>query len=249
MKILVLVLSSNSLTHFINRQFQKITWGRDDRLQIIYYLGGKNKNVLKGNNLFLNSGKRYADIPKKTLDAFEWCFENLDFDILFRTNASTYIDVDRLIHYVENNRIQYSGSAGTVVIDEEKIEFASGSGYFLSRKILEIVLKNKSTWNLNLVDDVGLAFLLKEMKIINEPFYKNELIGFPLFNDINFELFQTRCKLDHVNLPRIFEGVMMIFLSRYYKRFKLGKNNIKLLERLLFYFFKAIQKFYPKKFL
>ena len=248
MKILVLVLSSNSLTHFVNRQFQKTTWGKDSRLQIIYYLGGKKKNELIGNKLFLDSSKKYKDIPIKTLDALEWCFENLEFDILFRTNASTYIDVDKLIHFVESNRINYAGSAGVEVIDNKKIEFGSGSGYFLSRNVLESVIKNKSKWNLNLPDDVGLAVLLKKLKIKNVSFYKNELIGFPLFKDINFDLFQTRCKLDHVNLPRIFEGVMMLFLSNYYKRYKKGIYTNRVLEKLLFYFFKAIQKFYPKKF-
>lgn len=251
MKIIILVLSSNSPVHFINRFFQKTTWAKSTfkNVQIINYFGGYKTTKFKNNNLLLDASNKFTDIGEKTYNAFKWCNKNLDFDFIFRTNSSSYIDVGNLIEYINNNnQITYSGSKAQAILRDKKYEFASGSGYFVSKQGVEQIVSNKNLWDFSLPDDVGLGELFTKLGIKNTIFKKNEITRFPLFEDIDYMLFHTRCKLNHLNIPRFFEGIVFLRLQRNYKLFKRKKKPLKILDYLVYYLFKFVQKFYPKKY-
>ena len=252
MKIIILILSSNSPVHLLNRLFQKSTWAKNEyeNVQIIHYLAWNKKTIFKNNNLYLDTSKNFIDIGEKTYNAFEWCNTNLAFDFLFRTNSSSYIDVYNLIEFVNqnSNNIKYSGSEATAYLRESNYKFASGSGYFVSKETIENILLNKDLWDFSLPDDVGLGDLLKKLGIKNFIFKKNEIERFPLFNDVDYTLFHTRCKLNHLNIPRFFEGFVFLRLQKNYRLYKKNKTRFEQIDKLIFYIFKIIQKIYPKKY-
>lgn len=119
----------------------------------------------KGTQLNLNEGEIVTHVPdiysligEKTLDAFQACYENLDFDYIFRTNVSSYIDLEALRFFLKDKPRDnfYAGAIGNL----HGVSFASGSGYFLSRDLVIKTLENRSFWNHNFIDDVSLGKLL-----------------------------------------------------------------------------------------
>ena len=252
MKIIILVLSSNSPVHLLNRFFQKSTWAKNkyDNVQIIHYLARNKKTKFKNNNLYLNTSKNFVDIGEKTYNAFEWCNTHLDFDFLFRTNSSSYVDVKNLVEFVNQNskNIKYSGSEATAFLRESNYRFASGSGYFVSKETIKNIVFNKDLWDFSLPDDVGLGNLLDKLGVKNSTFKKNEIVRFPLFNDVDYNLFHTRCKLNHLNIPRFFEGFVFLRLQKNYQLYRNNKTRFAQIDALIFYIFKFIQKIYPKKY-
>ena len=44
-------------------------------------------------------------------------------------------------------------------------KFASGSGYFISKDLIKIVITNKNKWKHGLIDDVALGVILNKVKI------------------------------------------------------------------------------------
>jgi hypothetical protein len=100
----------------------------------------------------------YSLIGKKTLDAFEACVQEMDFDYIFRTNVSSYVDLQTLNDFIQDKPKEnyYAGTLG----NHQGIDFASGSGYFISKDLVVKVLKNRGLWDHNLIDDVSLGKLL-----------------------------------------------------------------------------------------
>lgn len=251
-KIVVLVLSSNHLVARFNRIFQKLSWVIDHpNIKIIFYLGGYKKTEFVGKNtLKLSSSKKFQDIGVKTIDAFEWVDNNLDYDFIFRTSASSFLFIPKLIEFVNRNfkNIDYSGVIAQARYIGKDIKFASGSGYFVSKKTVSIILNNKNLWNHKLIDDVALGEFLKEFNIEPFNFDRNSINVFPSYESINYELFLTRCKINQFNLPRILETIYMLKLKNNYKIFH---NNLKFnknYEKVNLLLVKIIQKFYPRKF-
>lgn len=166
MKILILVLSfddNNLYTKFY--EAQKNTWDSDkiDDVDTFYYFGNHSKDEIIGDKIFVNTGEGVPNCGYKTIKAFE-LIKNLDFDFVFRTNATSYIDKKMLLEFIKTKPKDrfYSGYIGFY----EGIKFASGSGYFISKDIIDIILNFKNDWNHDLIDDVALSKVLLKNNII-----------------------------------------------------------------------------------
>ena len=109
--------------------------------------------------IITNTPEDWSLIGLKTLLAFKFVLENYNFDYLFRTNTSSYVDTDLLIDTLSNfpKRNVYGGVIGKAFNDKE---FASGAGILLSRDLVERICANADNWKHGLVDDVALADLI-----------------------------------------------------------------------------------------
>ena len=101
----------------------------------------------------------WAFIGEKTLQAFKYLLEYYDFDFIFRTNTSSYVDSTRLIQRLSDMPKSgvYAGFVGTSL---GKLRFASGAGILLSRDVVERICDHASEWKHGLIDDVALADLV-----------------------------------------------------------------------------------------
>lgn len=145
----------------------------------------------------------YSLIGAKTVAAFDLSLQNFNFDYIYRTNVSSYIDLPALNSYIGNKpRINfYAGVIG----EYQKIQFASGSGYFISRDLVTEVVRRKEYWDHNLVDDVSLGkFLTQVLDVnieavgrvdLNPQYYDLNLIG----SKTSYP-FHYRCKSSDPNL-------------------------------------------------
>jgi len=174
MKLLILVLASNddftmSLVNTI-----KSTWGQDsnDNIQIMYYYGDKDKNEIIGDDIFLTCDDSYgAPMIKKTLDALQIVYDNVDFDIMFRTNTSNYIRTKMLYSILKKYEPKdlYGGTYPNM-LDYNNL---SGQGMIFSKDVVGKILKNKDIkipahiwWEDGLITH-ALMHIYKENYIIN----------------------------------------------------------------------------------
>jgi len=168
-RVLVLVLGARVAPYPALIRTIRETWASVavDGVETIFYYGGDALRF-DGDELVLPVSGGALDIGRKTIACFDWALANRDFDLVYRTNCSSYIDLPNLFGYaLEHGGGQrfYSGLIGTF----EQLPFASGSGYFVSRDLVELVVQEKTAWRHELLDDVALADLLARSGVGPKP--------------------------------------------------------------------------------
>jgi hypothetical protein len=171
MKILVLALGARAEPYPALMRAQRETWASAhvEDVETLFYLGGHALTVQDG-ELLLPVSDELRDVGRKTLAAFEWAVSNRDFDLVFRTNSSSYVDLINLRQYAHEHGRDcrfYGGFLGLF----DKLPFASGSGYFLSRDLVELVLEYGGEWRHDWddADDAALADVLARRGVTPEP--------------------------------------------------------------------------------
>jgi hypothetical protein len=160
MRTLVLVLGTRFRPYPMLIRAAEATWASVavPDVEVIFYFGNGGPRESRG-HLTLPVPDDFAHIGEKTIVCFEYLLENREFDLVFRTNCSSYVDLANLRSYAaEHARAQgfYAGTSST----HDGVAFASGSGYFLSRDLVELVVHERDSWNHELLDDVALGLLL-----------------------------------------------------------------------------------------
>jgi hypothetical protein len=95
-------------------------------------------------------------IGLSTIEAFSYVLENYDFQYIFRTNSSSYVNLQKLLRLTESlpKTGVYAGFEGRIL---RQTAFASGAGYLLSRDIVEAICLSPGLWRHGLIDDIALA--------------------------------------------------------------------------------------------
>ena len=261
-RLILLVLCSRNYLSFISSRTQKKTWSKNStNLKIIHFIGASKKNnreieYIKDSTheyLVLETDDSYANLAKKTLMAIEEVYKRYEFDYIFRTNTSSYIDLDAINNYFENYKDELS-YAGVHVNTVEGDLIASGAGIFLSKKNIKLLLENKSNINYDLPDDVAIAKFLASHKIYPKNIERKDLKHIPTPKDLkNEKYFHYRCRLD----PQ-YHRILEPGLIRYLDRCKNGSFIVSIINfiylKALFYitnFYlvkKVLQKYYSYKF-
>jgi hypothetical protein len=197
-KIIILILSVNKDPWLkIENDGIRKTWGNNNNKQvsILYYYGGVNENKLVEDKLFLSSPEGWANIGRKTICAFDYILQNFEFDYIFRTNTSSYVDINLFLEKIKNkskNNI-YEGEK----IFYNGIEYASGCGYLISKDVSRLIVKNKDQWDHNLPDDVAISKLLSKFNIFCKTAdLWNMNIPEIAKKQIPLDYFHYRCKCD-----------------------------------------------------
>lgn len=118
---------------------QRATWMSDQlpNLTSFFYYGSAESKHLKDQELYLQSPEG-PNITDKTIKMFKYCLDNLEFDFLFRTNISSYVNINRLYKYCQTLKPQdiYQGYIGVY----SGIKYASGSGILFSKDVVKIII-------------------------------------------------------------------------------------------------------------
>ena len=162
MKTLVLVLATRQPPFPELVQTVKSTWAsvEVDDVDVLFYFGGDTL-LLDGRDLTLPVPDDLPNVGRKTLACFEYVLEHMSFDVTFRTNCSTYIDLPNLQRYVgEHARPSrfYAGKGANL----DGIDFATGTGIFLSRDLVQLLVDDAASWDHTYLDDVAIAKVLRE---------------------------------------------------------------------------------------
>ncbi|MES2287392.1 MAG: hypothetical protein V4547_16990 [Bacteroidota bacterium] len=139
MRILIMVLSSQNDIYPELRKTQQETWDsiQVDGVETIYYLGGSgevvwNKINESSQELILACSDDYYMMHWKFKQALLH-IEYSDFDFIFKTNASSYVNKKLLLEFAETLPKQKCNCG----IDGGG--FASGCGVFFSKDCLDIL--------------------------------------------------------------------------------------------------------------
>ena len=124
---------------------------------------------------------------QKTIQAFEWAINNINFDYLIRPTPSSYVNLDYIEKMIDDdffkNEIVYAGTVHSLN-DKDGTEkfFISGSTLILNRKCVELIVQNKTHWNHEYWDDVALGDLLQNLDIKFTDLPRTDIEGNPLNN-------------------------------------------------------------------
>jgi hypothetical protein len=198
MKILIGILSCNN-KDYLHPLYEGClkTWNsiNTDKVQTVCYFGDSEKNIQDGIFLRLSSPDSYAGVSLKTIDFFKFALQNFEFDYLFRTNISSYVNKKNLYQWLSDKPRNnfYSGVIGNYM---GRINFASGSGFTLSKDLVVDLCKNSHKLNYGLIDDVMIGeYMMNKISIYPAPridfTHPSQVISFDLNN------FHFRCKCEY----------------------------------------------------
>jgi len=166
MKLIILIIDSLEPHYVRLKQTQKDTWNNKNFNNHTTFYYSFNNSVDKithtDTDLIIPGNEGFFNIGKKTLIAFDYILNNFDFDFVFRTNLSSYIDTKLLYEHINNNNLIYDGIVGNF---KGLFEFCSGSGYVIRKDIIKKVIDNQNIWNHQLIDDCSLAEVLHKQNI------------------------------------------------------------------------------------
>lgn len=157
--VLVLVLSADfhPYDEMINTSLS--TWDSIDvdGVKSIYYCCGSKPNTDK--IIYLNIPDGLFQMGRKTLMAFEWVLNNIQFDYLARVNSSCYVRKKQLFEHCQT--LPETIFQGLITDSCYDIRYLWGGGqYIISRNILEDVVKNKDEWRHDIIEDVAMSDLV-----------------------------------------------------------------------------------------
>lgn len=177
-KIIILILSTNDKRYNDFVAACKNTWvkqAHQNSIKCFFYQGGEDEDHLSSDTIYLKVNDSLAYTGEKLYKALHFIErQGIEYDYIFRTNLSSYIFMKNLIKFIKeySNDKLYSGIIGSYnilnsfvnkfnllnrissKISKRKIvKFASGSGFFISRNNVQIILKDQNL-NFSLIDDV-----------------------------------------------------------------------------------------------
>jgi hypothetical protein len=137
----VLILVQSSMVPGYDKLFEvnKETWGTG--FDVWYYFGRINQeNEVERVYNCLYFKFREDQYTEKNLAAFKWIYENILFDYIFFCCSGSYIDKIEMQKFIADKPLNkfYCGIASF----SDGADFASGSGFFLSRDLVKMVIDN-----------------------------------------------------------------------------------------------------------
>ena len=171
MKIIYLAIASEDPIHKRDEFAQLKTFVNDfdQDSQMFWLHGGSEKGCyIEGNHVYVDVDETYSNILAKTVRGIEYISQNCDFDILIRTNVSTYFDDSRIRKlllglnltgnffggYVENCRDYFESG-------DKLISFVSGTGIFLSKDSARVLSRLICSQYRGIPDDVAISQYMK----------------------------------------------------------------------------------------
>jgi hypothetical protein len=206
-KILILILSTkdNRYDDFINNC--RNTWvanARERGIRCIFYCGGANADKLKNDKLELSCDDSLEGTAYKLFRALEFIEKNnIEYTHIFRTNLSSFIFIEQFIKYcigipktfyggvigkfnkiILLNRFHRISLLSSKFLKFQIIPYASGSGFFISKDLVNSILNNNDL-KFNYIDDVmiGNALLGCEITFITRFDIANTIKNIPFDQD------------------------------------------------------------------
>jgi hypothetical protein len=185
MKVIFLVIASEDPVHERDLATQRETWAKNlpEGFRVVWLRGSNEQQVeLRDDTLFVPCPELYGNILEKTILGVNLLIEKFDFDILIRTNVSTYFNPERL--RAELTKDRYSKRFFGGYIDRTKggyfgesvsLEYISGTGIFLSRIAAERLSALDYRTYRNIPDDVAISHFLEGMDVRKTRMARNNL--------------------------------------------------------------------------
>lgn len=205
MKILILVLSYDNPPYDALMRAQKATWAsmKHPGVATAFYYGGLLEKDFEGKDFDLAAGLDNGgiiDIQLKCTDSYYYMADkfqraleyviDMRWDLIFRTNSSSYVNIDRLVEFAEKLPKEKC-YAGWEIVGNDGYNIVSGAGIFMSRDVAEILM-NEIDPKFEREEDVYIGQLLHEagIPIIDD----KSRLDYPFESDKMDEAYHFRLK-------------------------------------------------------
>ena len=192
-KILIMVMSCNDDFFIKQESIIKETWSNKinkfDNINYLIYRGDsdiqKHKYDKQNHILTLKCEDNIDNTFKKTYYAFNLAHKIFDYDYIFRTNTSTYVNIEllnALIQQLDNDEILWSSdlySLSNSFCPYPLYLYGRGNGMILSKKLVNIILKEGIGYlYLNKCDDWIIGNILNSYWIKQDKNYLDYIKGY-----------------------------------------------------------------------
>ena len=195
-KLLITVMSCDQEFFSNQEELIKQTWAKDiidgkyPNIDIVFYMGCPVINATYFDNdlktIVLKCEDGLDNTFKKTIRAFEYIDNNYEYDYIFRTNTSTYVNVQLLNEFIQSitdDNLLYGSeiySLSESTCPYPLCLFARGNSIILSKKHIGILLKDSyPLLYLNLCDDYTIGSIINSHWIKQNIDYTQYIKGIP----------------------------------------------------------------------
>ena len=199
MNIIILIIASDNTDNYIEMQniWRKYMNKCNPNIKSFFIKNDPtlNEEIICNNDIiYIKENENYIPgILSKTIKSIQYCLNNFEFDYIYRTNLSSFLNLYKMNDFIKtNNILNYGGVIG----DWNGIKYASGSGFFLSKEACLYLCQNNNLLDYNMYDDISIGFFLSKKYNI---FFIDRCNINSLDNDkfiINNNIFHYRCKCD-----------------------------------------------------
>lgn len=243
-KILILVMSCQD--EFFRNQVNTIKemWakpileGKYPNIDFIAYEGGYDKHEYDKENhiLKVRCEDDLDNTYKKTYYAFSLINNNIEYDYIFRTNTSTYVNVDLLnkfIQSLEDDNVVYSSELYSLVesnVPYPLYLYGRGNGLILSKNVVNILLKEGMSFLYEeRVDDVVIGNILNTYWIKQGKNYLDFIKGYRhgWFRcvDVETKSGHSLCEYSCANYEADFWSSFITIQTKMYRNRESEKHN------------------------
>jgi hypothetical protein len=196
MQFCILILSTKHQSYDGFKKSIRNSWALDlkkNGIDYYFYEGDWGTNVIEDDLIKLDVGDEHKFTFKKFILAANFLKnQGKNYDFIYRTNLSSYIDVENLIKYINFYKVNTRSYIGIItkayLLQELTLKFKllrkfkdklkkgksvlykNGAGFFIGTELIEVLTKNyPPIEHCNLVDDVFIGLLLENVKFHDTP--------------------------------------------------------------------------------
>ena len=164
MNIIILIIANDHPRYY--KEMQTV-WSKymnkHPNIRSFFIKGNAESEIsVESDTIYVKSGENYIPgILEKTVKSMEYIQSHYEYDFIFRTNLSSFIDLNKLYEFMHLENTQ-SMHYGGIVLTPSDIPFGyiSGAGILFSRTTTEYILDNQSKLDYSIIDDVAFGKLL-----------------------------------------------------------------------------------------
>ena len=226
-KILFLILAGGGSEHKHDQAIQR-EYCMQPNLKYANYLyvtgsPGSSAHILK-DQLIVDAED--SDLLKKTIEAVKFSLSHLDFDLIIRTNVSTFFDLRRIPGaWIKISETKSFGGfvelCRDTTMQKRNFSFVTGTGIFLSKSAAQILITLPLPLELFEQDDVSISRYLLSRYVNLIPIKRTNLS----YHHLPFSSTYVRCKS---SFNPMLASKRIIYLSQI-SRCKFSLQRLKLL--------------------
>jgi hypothetical protein len=191
MKVIFLVIASDDEVHERDLRTQELTWVSqlDENAQVIWLRGHPGSDFLfEDRTLYVPCNESYQNILEKTILGLQYIVDKISFDLIIRTNVSTYFSLSKLRKELSLEVFKTDFYGGFLewtkkshFSDSEDRIFVSGTGIFLSRRAVDELVELDHLSYQGIPDDVAISHFLSKTDLTRIPMMRNSLSSSHIF--------------------------------------------------------------------
>ena len=146
----------------------------------------------------VNSWSTYQLAGRRYIALYDWFLHQTDYSFLFTTNTSSYINKKNLFDLIQKLSMHDLIYSGYLLPENHTQQFVSGAGTLLSRRCVELIVKNWDRFKFDTLEHVAHGVLMRELGVTPIPLNRIELTNvesvLSLTRSILSNEFHYRCK-------------------------------------------------------